>query len=79
MSGMKIQAEILKVVHGIGKASQKAFHQIEVGLPGWNKGSFFVKEEMTLGLFEGCKVELHFDLEFKNWKPQLNVNAVTIL
>lgn len=70
-----VVCEVIKVESGVGRASGKAYNKLTVGLPGFEKASFFIDEKMVPDFFEGMKVEIEFEIYFKNWLPQFKIKS----
>ncbi len=72
---IKINCEILKIMRKTSKEG-KPYNQVLLGLPGYEKASFFLPERLVPDCIEGKKFDVEFSLTFKNWKPDLRIIGI---
>lgn len=72
----KMHCEVLKVSQKISKAG-KQYNQVILGLPGqYEKISMFLPEALIPDFVEGKRLEVEFEVTFRNWRPDLRIKGV---
>lgn len=70
-----MKCEVLNVSNKISKAG-KPYNLVTLGLPGYQRMSLFLAEQLVPDFIEGKMLEIQFAISIKNFRPDLRITGV---